>query len=73
MSKRNKKRAGKRVRKDSRFRGEGNTVFHMDGVDVTLTRMPRIDGWVCRGGVHGDTKYNRRKQKADLRRLIDES
>lgn len=25
-----------------------------------------------RGGVHGDTKYNRRKAKAEARRIIDD-
>ncbi len=57
---------------DDQFRGSGNTVFHMDGVDVTLKRMPYVDGWVCRGGVHGDTKYNRRKEKRDLARRLEE-
>lgn len=63
---------GKKRKVDTRFKGSGNTVFHMDGVDVTLRQMPCIDGWVCRGGVHGDVKYNRCKQKRDLRRRLDE-
>lgn len=68
-----KKKHGRKHSQDKkRFAGQGDTVFHMDGVDVTLAHMPYIDGWVCRGGVHGDTAYNRRKEKRDLRRLIDE-
>lgn len=52
--------------------GEGKmSVFHMDAVDVTRARMPRYDGFVCRGGVHGDTRYNRRKFKEETRRIVE--
>lgn len=53
--------------------GEGSlSVFHMDAVDATRAKMPRYDGFVCRGGVHGDTRYNRRKFKAETRRIVEE-
>lgn len=55
-----------------KYRGTGNTVFHMSSVEATLAKMPYIDGFVCRGGTHGDTRYNRRRSKDDLRRLIDD-
>lgn len=54
------------------YRGTGNTVFHMSAEEATLAQMPYIDGYVCRGGVHGDTKYNRRHADAEARRIIDE-
>lgn len=72
----NKKRGrGKKRNKKNttdRYKGEGNTVFHMSATEATLAQMPYIDGYVCRGGVHGDTKYNRRKEKEILRRDIDD-
>lgn len=57
-------------KQDKRYMGEGNIVFHMDSVEATLAKMPRIDGYVCRGGIHGDTKYNRRKEKAKFRKML---
>ena len=44
----------------------------MDSLEATRARMPRYDGFAIRGGVHGDTEYNRRKEKRDFRRQIDE-
>lgn len=46
------KKRRSRKNKDSKYKGTGNTVFHMDSVDATLAKMPYIDGFVCRGGVH---------------------
>lgn len=66
-----KRRRGK-GRKADKYKGTGDTVFHMNSVEATLAKMPYIDGFVCRGGVHGDTRYNRRRSKDDLRRLIDD-
>ena len=60
-----------KARRD-RYKGTGNTVFHMSAEEATLAKMPYIDGYVCRGGVHGDTKYNRRHADAEARRIIDE-
>ena len=34
---------------------------------------PKYNAWVCRGGVHGDTSYNRRRAKTELRRIINEA
>lgn len=62
----------RRRKRNARYRGTGDTVFHMSAEEATLARMPYIDGYVCRGGVHGDTKYNRRHADADARRIIDE-
>lgn len=59
-------------KKNTKFRGTGNSVFHMNSTEATLAKMPYIDGYVCRGGIHGDVKYNRRKSKDELRRMLDE-
>lgn len=52
--------------------GDGDVAFHMDAIDVTRARMPRYNGFQCRGGVHGDVAYNRRRVKAETARLIAE-
>lgn len=69
---REKRKMGKSKTKHDRYRGPGDTVFHMSSEEATLAKMPYIDGYVCRGGVHGDTKYNRRHADAEARRIIDE-
>lgn len=58
--------------KKHKYAGKGNVVFHMSSEEATLAKMPYIDGYVCRGGVHGDVKYNRRKEKRDFKRLLAE-
>ena len=38
--------------------------------DVWHAQKPRFNGYACGHGVHGDTKYNRNKEKRDWRRDI---
>lgn len=45
----------------------------IDAMTVTHARMPHYNGFACRGGVHGDTRYNRQKTKAETARIIRES
>lgn len=47
-------------------------VGTISALDVTRAHMPKHNGWVCRGGPHGDTAYNRRKEKAKLKRILNE-
>jgi hypothetical protein len=51
---------------------EDGRIIVMDSLEATRARMPRYDGFAIRGGVHGDTEYNRRKEKRDFRRQLDE-
>lgn len=72
-NKKSRKRGNHSKKKqNNRFRGEGDVVFHMSAEEATLAKMPYIDGYVCRGGIHGDTSYNRRREKENLRRLLRE-
>lgn len=48
-------------------------VGTIDAMSVTRARMPRYNGFQCRGGVHGDTSYNRRRIKRETAQLISES
>lgn len=47
-------------------------IMHIDSVAATMIHKPLYNGWVCKGGIHGDTKYNRRSNKAETRRIIEE-
>lgn len=67
MSKRSKRRRHMRFASS-----DPNVILHIDAIDVTRMRMPKYDGFACRGGVHGDTSYNRRKFKQETLRIIRE-
>lgn len=51
---------------------EDGRIVVMTSLEATRAQMPKYDGFVVRGGVHGDTKYNRRKEKRDFERQLDE-
>lgn len=45
----------------------------ISAMDIYKMQKPRsYEVITCRGGVHGDTKYNRRKTKAETRRIIED-
>lgn len=45
----------------------------ISAMDIYKMQKPRsYEVVTCRGGVHGDTKYNRRKTKAKTRRIIED-
>lgn len=48
-------------------------VYHLSATENTLRKMPKFNPYQTGYGVIGDTKYNRRKTKRELRKLIDES
>ena len=48
-------------------------VYHLSATENTLRKMPKFNPYQTGHGVIGDTKYNRRKTKRELRKLIDES
>lgn len=43
--------------------GKRGSVWHQSAEEATLTQKPYYNGFACGHGVHGDTKYNRSKQK----------
>ena len=47
-------------------------VYHLSATENTLRKMPKFNPYQTGHGVIGDTKYNRRKTKRELRKLIDE-
>lgn len=49
------------------------TVYHLSATENTLRKMPKFNPHQTGHGIIGDTKYNRRKTKRELRKLIDES
>lgn len=68
------KRKNKRRRNKKRrmvVRDDGS-ILVMSSEEHTRALMPHYNGWQCRGGVHGDTKYNRRATKNETRRILNE-
>lgn len=51
-------------------RMDGDRIIIMTALEATRAARPKYDGFVCRGGIHGDTSYNRRKFKAETRRIL---
>ena len=66
-----RKRKGRRRLPKPRMTEDGK-ILVMDSLEATRAKMPKYDGFAIRGGVHGDTEYNRRKEKRDFRRQLDE-
>ena len=42
----------------------------MDSKEATLSKMERFNPYQTGHGVHGNTKYNRNKQKEEMKRFI---
>lgn len=49
------------------------SVYHLSATENTLRQMPKFNPYQIGHGVHGDTKYNRRKEKEKLRKLLSEN
>lgn len=48
------------------------SVYHLSATKNTLRQMPKFNPYQTGHGVIGDTKYNRRKEKESLRKLLKE-
>ena len=46
-------------------------VWKVSAEEATLTQMPHFNAHACGTGAHGDTKYNRARQKRAWQREID--
>ena len=46
-------------------------VWHKSAEEATLDKMPRFNAHACKTGPHGDTKYNRAKQKRAWRQELN--
>lgn len=47
-------------------------VWHQSSAEATLAAKPYINGYSCGHGVHGDTKYNRCKDKREWKHSMDQ-
>lgn len=56
----------------SRKKKQKITIMHLDSIENTRLHKPKYNGWQTGHGVHGDTSYNRNKERRELRRLLDE-
>lgn len=50
--------------------GKHGSVWHQSAEEATLAQKPYYNGFACGHGVHGDTKYNRSKQKRTWERQM---
>ena len=57
--------------KKKRARKSG-PVWHLSAEEATLSEMPKYNGHACGSGVHGDTKYNRTKQKRAWKQQVSQ-
>lgn len=64
MSKKHGKRAGNRRNRVPK----GDVVWRQSAEEATLARKPYYNAFACGHGVHGDTKYNRAKEKRTWKR-----
>ena len=49
------------------------SVYHLSATANTLRQMPKFNPYQTGHGIIGDTKYNRRKEKEKLRKLLSEN
>lgn len=47
-------------------------VGTISSLSVTRYHMPKYNAFVCKGGVHGDVKYNRSKEKKNFSGILKE-
>ena len=47
-------------------------VGTISSLAVTRYRMPKYNAFVCRGGVHGNVKYSRSKERKNFSSLLKE-
>lgn len=64
------KRAAKAATKQSRAATKNGPVWHRSAEEATLDKMPKFNGHACGTGAHGDTKYNRCRQKRAWRKEL---
>lgn len=54
------------------MKNKSNVVWHQTSVEATLAKKPKYNGFVCGSGIHGDTKYNRIKEKRNFKNIMSE-
>lgn len=47
-------------------------VWHLSAEEATLAKMPKYNGHACGTGIHGETKYNRTKQKRAWKKQVSQ-
>ena len=62
------KKHGKRACSKRNRVPKGDVVWRQSAEEATLARKPYYNAFACGHGVHGDTKYNRAKEKRTWKR-----
>lgn len=64
MSKAKRKRGGRPKAQRKRIAvAKSGAVWHQSAEEATLAQKPHFNGYACGHGTHGDTKYNRTREK----------
>ena len=46
-------------------------IWKLSKEEATLAQKPHYNAYVCGSGIHGDTKYNRTKQKRSWKKELN--
>lgn len=49
---------------------KSNVVWKQSSEEATLAKKPHYNGFACGHGAHGDTKYNRTKDKSKWKQQL---
>lgn len=64
MSKAKRKRSGRPKAQRKRIAvAKSGEVWHQSAEEATLAQKPHFNGYACGHGTHGDTRYNRTREK----------
>ena len=64
MSKAKRKRSGRPKAQRKRIAvAKSGAVWHQSAEEATLAQKPHFNGYACGHGTHGDTRYNRTREK----------
>lgn len=67
-----KRRHSARSKRKHQHAPKGNVVWKQTAEKATLASKPYINAYACGHGIHGDTKYNRTKEKRTWKRDLQE-
>lgn len=67
---RHTRRARNKARRGLAAHTTSEGTIRFDSLEVTRAKKPRFDAYACGHGVHGDVRYNRRKEKREFRREL---
>lgn len=62
----------KKLKRIMALNSDPNKILHLSKEEATMLKKPYINGYSIKTGIHGDIKYNRRTEKKELKRILNE-